>query len=502
MGLGKANLVATIFIVIVAIILTFLVLFNIGRCNSNSNSDPPAGDPWNQLDTNLVYGSSTPALDGIASYLSPDGSAAYFLYVNNADATPWTNTQPVAQILKRGHNNQLTVSATLPYDSFYPTQFPYVAIGSASKDFTRFSILGGGGPIVDEDEIEQMRIQVLDINLNVRGSRIITDINFQDLVGGTFSEDNRYLVFGYSVPAPAPSLSYNTYMYILDANDPNLGTVCGPMTIEAGPPISGTDFLFPGVQIFTLLDNHNNKHYYFTFANSQFNSDTGYLQPPYYSQVYSFNPQNHTISFVTQQKLAKYAEGTIQVRPDQQNVVICHGGQCTIDPSQPNIYTVVDADMTGDNPPDYNAITVFNFNVNRQQLEVIFKQQINCCSFVVMWPPSAAANSNPAFFAGQSETIFAVPGDPSVTGPAPVETWSLNRLRNGPNGPILKPTNGPNVDLKRAWTAFSQDGNWMLRTGQFGYLNDDPTMPNTDSIGIKNILLFKVSNNQYSPFTF
>lgn len=455
----------------------------------HGQKDSPPNSEERQLDLKLVWGTSAPALDGIASYLSPDGRKAYLVYVNNGEATPWLNTQPVAEIRTQNQNHELVVTSTLPYDSFYNSQFPYVAIGAASKDFTRFSVLAGGGPIVDEGEIGLMRIQVLDANLNVLGSRIINDINFNDLSGGTFSEDNKYLSFAYSFPAPAPSLSYNTYMYILDARDPNLKTVCGPVVIE------GSDPIFPGLEVFTLYKKCK-KRYYFTFANSQFNSDTNEFQPPYYSQVYSFNPKKHSIKLVSSKRIPQFAEGTVYVSDDKKHALVCHGGQCTVNPNAPNIYTVITEDMIGTTPPNFNSVIIFKFDVCNQELKPILEQESECCSFIMVWPPSKGTK----FFLAQSTTIFATPGDPSELVPAPQEYYSTFQTVENEKGQLsLRPMNGPFQDLKRGWSTFSQNGKWLLRTGQFGYLNDDPTMPTTDSIGIKNILLLKISEHTYQP---
>lgn len=310
-------------------------------------------------------------------------------------------------------------------------------------------------------------------------------------MGGTFSEDGRYLAFAYTVPATPPSNSLDSVILILDTTDPSLPTVAGPITI------SGYDPFLPDVELFTLVDDSGTKNLYLTFQSSQtdFSLPTFSVLPPYFSQIYKIDVKSGTISLVDQVQLPKYAETTVFVRKHKKEALICHGGQCTVDPTAPNIYTVIDSNMIGDLPPDYNAVRIFRFSINDEKLDLLLEQQTNCCSYLRTYPPSDGT----FYFLAQSVEIFTTPGDPTTLEPNPQEFWSLFRLEKGPKGLVLRPQNGPFEDLKTAYTVFSQDGKWMLRVGAFGYLNGDPTLPYVDSVGIKNVLLFKVKSVNYEP---
>ncbi len=53
----------------------------------------------------------------------------------------------------------------------------------------------------------------------------------------------------------------------------------------------------------------------------------------------------------------------------------------------------------------------------------------------------------------------------------------------------LKPLNLPRQDVVGAISSFSADGEWLLRTGSYGYFEGNPDV---DERGIHNFLLFKV----------
>ena len=437
----------------------------------------PLHSKSNSLDTTLVSGFAIPSVDGTVASISEKGDQVYLFYVNYGDAT--LGTQVEAQLFNRV-GTQLVSAKSLPIDP----NFPNIDVGYASKDFTKFSVL-------DDDFVLNMRIRILDPCFNVIASRIIINPNLYYAMGGTFSEDGHYLAFAYTVPAAPPSNSLDSVILILDATDPSLPTVAGPITV------SGYDPFLPDVQLFTLVDNSGNKNLYLTFQSSQTNFPLPAFNvlPPYFSQVYKVHINSGTISLVDQVQLPKYAESTVFVRKSKKEALICHGGQCTVNPTAPNIYTVIDSNMIGDLPPDYNAVRIFRFSISDEKLDLILKQKSNCCSYLRTYPPSDGT----FYFLGQSVEIFRTPGDPTTLGPNPQEFWSLFKLEKGPKGLVLRPQNGPFEDLKTADTVFSQDGKWMLRVGQFGYLNNDPTLPYVDSVGVKNVLLFKVESVNYEP---
>ena len=282
-------------------------------------------------------------------------------------------------------------------------------------------------------------------------------------------------MFAYTIGYP----NLSTVILILDST--TLVTVASTTVSGCAPA------LYPS--LFTLSDAAGNKNLFLSFANAQGNNFSPLtLQPPYFSQVYQIDVNTSTISLVDQVPLPKFAESSLLVRANGREALICHGGFCSIDPSLPNIYEVVEPLITCDLPGDCDAIRILRFD--GKKLSLVVKQPGQCCCDATAYPPADGS----LYFVGQSVDIFEVPGDPLTQFSSPQEFWSIFKLEQGPSGLTLRPQNGPFQDMKEAQTVFSKDGQWMLRTGSYGYFNDDPYM---DSTGVKNVLLFKVSSNAY-----
>ncbi len=441
--------------------------------------------PRKVLKAELSSGFATPSIDGTLGYLSPNGDQAYLVFANLYDTLE--PTQPMAQLFNNV-NGELVVAQTLPFDPKYPATW----WGWASQDFSRFSVLQSGICSPTPCVISNMRIQILDQNFNVVGSRVFKNPNFVVVMGGSFSEDNHYVAFSYAIPAPSPSKSFNSKIFILDATDPKLPTVAGPITI------SGFDPHVKGPTLFTLTDCNGKENLYLTFTSSQidFNPTVTFLsdnvmRPPYFSEVYAVNVKKGTITLVTKKPLPKFAENSLLVLKNKKEALICHGGQCSVNPKQPSIYTTLLPANICDLPGDCQAIRVFRFD--GEKLKLFFKQTTNCCSLLVPYPP----HNGCSYFNASSVEIYRVPGKPKTQAPLPQEFWSLFKLIRGKAGLELIPEAGPFQDMAFTDTTFSQDGKWMLRTGSYGYVNDNP---DKDSIGIKNVLLFKISSQKVTPF--
>ncbi len=428
------------------------------------------------LNANLSSGFATPSVDATVPYLSQKGDQAYLLYQRFGEKV--AAQQHVAQLFNNV-KGELVIAQTLPAD-----EFEFVYSGWASKDFTKFSVCDARVP-------HTARVRILDQNFNVVATRTITNRNAVYVTGGSFTEDNHYIVFGLVVSAPRPSVSYNTLVFVLDATKKNLPTVAGPITISGYDP----DLLGP--TLFTLTDSIGKKNLYLSFMSSQINSKgpefdiDDSLRPPYLSQVYGVDVEAGSISLIDQVPLPKFAENTLFVRKSGKEALICHGGQCSNNPKLPSIYTTLQPVNICDLPGNCEAIRVLRFD--GKKLKLFFKQTSICCSFLVVYPPSNGC----AYFLGQSVENYAVPGKPKTQGPAPQEFWSLFGLEKGPSGLVLKPQAGPFQDLAIANTVFSGNGKWMLRAGAYGYVKGKPLK---DTFGIKNVLLFKVSSAEYTPF--
>lgn len=431
-----------------------------------------------ELDLELVSGFAIPAVIGIVSSISTDGAQAYLTYLNLEDTT--ITSQPIVAQLYDNVNGTLVVSRTLPADSARPIAWQ----GYASRDFTKFSVL-------QSDDAGHIRIRVYtpgtgpDFSLFGTFEVFPSNITYSNVMGGTFSEDGHYVIYGYNdITDPAHPTST---FYVLDATDPSLPVVATTQVAQfAG--------YLPNVTLFTLLDDEGNKNLYFTFtSNGVFYGQSDATEPPFFSQIFKVDVVKKTITLVAKRELPQYAEVNVLVRKDKKQALIMHGGQCTVNPNAPNIYTVINKGMIGQLPPDYNAIHIFRFTAEEEKLELILEQQSECCTFMAAYPP----DNGLSYLLGQGVTIFQTPGDPATLGPGPQEYYSLFRVKDGPTGRVLRPENGPFQDIKAGNTVFSEDGHWMLRTGSFGFLNDDHPRP--DSIGIKNVLFFRVTSNKYKP---
>ncbi len=444
--------------------------------------------PRKVLKAELSSGFATPSIDGTLGYLSPNGDQAYLFFANFYNTLE--PTQPAAQLFNNV-NGELVVAQTLPFDPKYPATW----YGWASQDFSRFSVLESGicTPFPKcAPTIANMRIRILDQSFNVVGSRVFSNPNFDIVMGGSFSEDNHYVAFSYALPAPSPSTSFNSKIFILDATDPKLPTVAGPITI------SGYDNFGTGPTLFTLIDCNGKENLFFTFASSQIDTEAtlnfstdDILRPPYFSEVYAVNVKKGTITLVDKKPLPKFAQNVVLVLKNKKEALVCHGGQCSVNPKQPNIYTTLLPANICDLPGDCQAIRAFRFD--GEKLKLFFKQTTSCCSSLVPYPP----HNGCSYFNASSVENYAVPGKPRTQEPAPQEFWSLYKLVRGKAGLELIPEAGPFQDMKYTNTIFSYDGKWMLRTGAYGYVKGDP---DKDSIGIKNVLLFKISSHKVTPF--
>ena len=142
-----------------------------------------------------------------------------------------------------------------------------------------------------------------------------------------------------------------------------------------------------------------------------------------------------------------------------------------------------------------------------KELHTVVKQSVNCCNRTTFYPMGNGCS----VFLGQNTDIYLTPGVPSSQGPNPLEFWCLAETVEGQSGLEFRPLNLPRSDTASsqvAFSTFSRDGNWFIRTGFYGYLNCTGDVcipctevagcdPNRDTYGIHNILLFKVKSTEY-----
>lgn len=420
-----------------------------------------------KIEINLSDGFAIPSNFLTIPCISQNGDQVFLSFWNNGQGT----AQPVAQ-LYNNVNGTLVLAQTYPYD---PVNFPMAAYGAASPDFTKFSV-------IENNTFSKIRVRVLDQGFNVIAERIFTNDFHYGPDGGRFSEDSHYLIFTYSLPNAAGNL-LDTLVYILDATKSNLPTVASTTIF------GGVDNSVRGPTLFTLKDAKGNKNLYFSFVSITSDLNENFY-PPYFSQIYGVNLKTGTISCVASEPLPIYSENTVQVRKSGKEAIISHGGFCIDNPALPTIYTSILPSQISAIPGDYDAARAYRFDGST--LNLIFKQAVNCCNFLLPYPPSDGCT----YFLGTAVDTFTTPGVPTARSSNPMEFWSIYELSEGPSGLVLLPQVGPFQDMVGAYDAFSQDGNWMIRSGLYGYFNGNP---NDDAYGIKNVLLFKISSAPYSP---
>ncbi len=433
------------------------------------------------LDSELTFSLSRPSFISYPS-ISANGDQVFIQYANNAFYTP---TLLLAELFDNV-DGQLVSAQTLNIDPNYPNPW----IGYASPDFTRFSVIDGS----IGTGLLPARIRIFDSNFNQVGERIfsalqsyLSGVTSGGLVwGGEFSEDNHYVVVTYSVAVSGPTVT--SMIVVLDATDPSL-------PIVAQTQITGFQNVYSPF-LFTLTDNNGNQNLYIQFClcngvpqRIEYFFDTAYI-PPFASQVYQVNLNAGTITLVAQQPLPKFAEADILVRPGGKDVIIAHGGWCCLFPNQISIYDTIPP-LTSFLPNDNSEARVFLFDGSN--LNLVVKESVNCCNCTCIYPPG-----NGCSYCFAQNTVFELNGNPAERYTQP-EFWLFADLRQGPNGLEFRGMNLPKSDMYTAVRRFSQDGNWFLRAGAHGYINQDPTMPYVDANGIRNILLYQVSSAAYTP---
>ncbi len=434
------------------------------------------------LSAQLTFGSNYPSAQTFPS-ISATGDQVYVVYNNNGLYTP---TLLAAQLFDNV-NGQLVSAQTLLCDPNYPNPW----MGFASADFSLFSVLDGSLGTTSLPA----RIRILDSNFNQVGQRIFSSYQGDFLgvnpaggffAGGSFSEDNHYVVISTSISNTPPNAQ--SMLVVMDATNPSLPTVA--QTVITGFPV------FFGPYLFTLTDNNGNKNLYIQYTVSNGTPTRNFIlfnfyEPPFYSQVYQVNLTAGTITLVAQQPLPKFAGPAVQVRAGGKDALICHGGYCALNPSAPSFYANPIPFQESVLPGDYAESRVFLFNGTA--LNLVVKEAVNCCNRTLPYPPSNGCS----YLIGQNQDLL-VAGFPNVTSDNQ-EFWCFADLRQGPNGLEFRGVNLPNQDMITAISVFSQDGNWLFRAGYFGYGNQNPETPFDDIYGLNNLLLFKVYSAPYTP---
>lgn len=411
-------------------------------------------------DVKLSSALSRPALFSTEPSISRNGDQVYLYYANQDPG------QLIAELFDNVHGTLQSVQQL-----FLDPNFPVPWDGFASPDFKRFSIVES----TFTNTPDNARIRILDKNFNVLASRTFT-ITFGGngnggILGGTFSEDGKYVLVHYIINTNQPDTS--TVLLVLKVSD--LSTVASK-TIK-GFDINSAEFL-------TIKGKgRHDSGLFISFQSSQgqFLDETTTL-PPFYSQVYQVHLNKGTISLVDQAPLPKFAEKSVVSK--KRFGLIAHGGFCSLFPNQLSIYDTNFLKTTA-LPHDNSESRVLLFD--GKKLHLVIKQPVNCCNRTVIYPPG----NGYSFIIGQNRVIN-INGDPNNQA-TDTEFWCLAQLNPCKRTPSYKPNTLPFQDMNRGIPIFSEDGKWLLRTGSYGFFNGDP---DHDAIGIHNVLLFKVHSEE------
>ncbi|MFI5343578.1 MAG: hypothetical protein ACHQUC_05085 [Chlamydiales bacterium] len=142
--------------------------------------------------------------------LSRDGKRAYLVYEINVEDSVSPPINLAAEIFTN-REGKLHSDAILIGDD----QFFSIDDGFANPDFTKFSL-------IDDDGIQAVRVRIFDQNFKVQAERVFTDFvggnpanPFYSALGGTFSDDGKYIVFSYLIDGTPDH--QKTIVRVLDA---------------------------------------------------------------------------------------------------------------------------------------------------------------------------------------------------------------------------------------------------------------------------------------------
>ncbi len=422
-------------------------------------------------DLKLTDAFSRPSQTYIRTSISDDGSQVYLLYL--VSDTPGAIEAELFRNVngKLESENTVTLSTTQPND-----YFPLVVDGFASSDFKKFSVLDA--VITGPNSIDG-RIRIFDQNLNLTATRIIS---FTGLVvantlglGGTFSEDGRYVAFTVSYPAIGQTNSTTT-LFVLDSKD--LSPVA-ETTINAANAYDASQWV--------TLECNGKKNYYLTFLSGQGSWSENYettYKPPYFIQVYKVDISTGSITLVDESPLPKFAGiDTLDLMRLGKKALISHGGFTSLFPNQLSIYDTLYLKTTS-LPNDNAESRVLEFD--GKKLKVIFKEATNFCNRTLFYPP----HKGRTYLVG-ANTISNTDGNDQLQ-VLNAEFYVLANIACKNGKKQFVPINLPRQDALNTGARFSNDGKWLIRTGSYGYLNGEISNADVDAIGIRNVLLYRV----------
>lgn len=277
----------------------------------------------------------------IKSSLSKNGKQIYLVY--EIAVNPPSSI--LAAEIFNNKNGRLQTIATLDGDE----TFFSVDSGFANPDFDRFTL-------VDDDEIEAIRIRLFDENFNQLAVTIFNDYapgdpNNASLsgAGGVFSPDGKYVVISYLIDATPGSQI--TIIRVLNANDLSL---VASTTINGGS--SGPNFFSHGGQNYVTLTSYGGD-YIFEFENPA-------AAPP--STLFVFKLHSNELRLIDQTLLPQQA-GIPNFFNHKGKTMIGIGTVRAVLPGEPTIF-VSDVNNQSFLPKDNRELRIYSFNGRKLKL--------------------------------------------------------------------------------------------------------------------------------------
>jgi len=387
--------------------------------------------------------------------ISDSGKHCYAVYEINVD-----NTNTLAAEIFRNHDGELVSEQIYNGDTTYYS----IDSGYASEDFKRFSV-------VEDDQNTNVRVRVLNHQLQVVGERIFTDayLNGYTALGGAFNH----------------TASLVSVAYALDSNNPQTYTVKvlktnANLTSKAEIVINGS------VQSQSFLRIKGKTYLAFTIAKGVTDYNEGLeisQQPPYEVRIYRVH--HHSLKFVDNITLAQGVVDIPVFQNKDDHVIISASTFRALNECEVNFYDPVDYDHSA--KKDGAELVIFKFNGHK--IERLYKKSFNHTVYSPVIHPSGKF-----LVLAQSESPY------SVTDSLPCDEDAYYPYR--PGFFQLAGLNGDyhvhGYGRARAFphfqgAVFSGNGKWLFTAGSRSSLPDE-----SNPIGLKNVQLYKLVDHDES----
>jgi len=387
--------------------------------------------------------------------ISESGKHCYAVYEINVD-----NTNTLAAEIFRNHDGELVSEQIYNGDTTYYS----VDSGSASNDFKLFSV-------IEDDQNTNVRVRVLNHQLQVVGERIFTDayLNGYTTVGGVFNHDGSQVSVAYALDNNNPQ-TYTVKVLKTDAN----------LTSKAEIVINGS------VQNQSFLRIKGKTYLAFTIAKGVTDLNEGLeisQQPPYEVRIYRVH--HHNLKFVDKITFAQGVNDIPVFQKNHDHAIISAGTYRSLTDCEVNFYDPVDYDQSA---KKYGAeLVIFKFDGHK--IKKLYKKSYNHTVYSPVIHPSGKF-----LVLSQSESPYSVteslPCDPDAFYPYRPGFFQLAGLNDDYHVHGYGRARAiPHFNE----AVFSGNGKWLFTSGARSTLPDE-----SNPIGLKNIQLYKIVDHDES----